>query len=158
MWDKYRKYWERIWGVPLNYDYVLGNNAFLFGTTSNAEGKYLPPDVQWFKQKLDEHKNKKNVFIFIHITPVKWTDNAVDSPEFQELMRQHKNVRAIFNGHDHDQEGIKTQDGVPYLFDAHFGGNWGTAYRGFRVVELQSKNTLLTYIMNPVTKINEVTV
>ncbi|WP_394991165.1 metallophosphoesterase family protein [Emticicia sp.] len=152
------EYWERIWGVPLNYDYVLGNNAFLFGTTSNAEGKYLPPDIQWFKQKLDEHKNKKNVFIFIHITPVKWTDNAVDSPEFQELIRQHKNVRAIFNGHDHDQEGIKTQDGVPYLFDAHFGGNWGTAYRGFRVVELQSKNALLTYIMNPVTKINEVTV
>jgi Icc protein len=149
------EYWERIWGVPLNYDYVLGNNAFLFGTTSNAEGKYICPDNQWFKQKLDEHKNKKNIFIFIHISPVKWTPNAIDCPEFQELIRQHKNIRAVFNGHDHDQEGIKTQDGVPYLFDAHFGGNWGTTYRGFRIVEQQSKNALLTYIMNPETKINE---
>jgi 3',5'-cyclic-AMP phosphodiesterase len=150
--------WERVWGVPLNYDYVLGNNAFLFGTTSNAEGKYLSPNIEWFSQKFEEHKKKKNIFIFIHITPVKWTDNGVDAQEFQALLRKYKNVRAIFNGHDHDQEGIKTQDGIPYMFDAHFGGNWGTPYRGFRVVELQSKNALLTYIMNPDTKINEVIV
>ena len=41
-------------------DYILGNNAFLFGTTSNVEGKYLPPNIEWFKSKLDEHKKKKN--------------------------------------------------------------------------------------------------
>ena len=150
--------WERVWGVPVNYDYVMGKNAFLFGTTSNAEGKFLAPDTEWFKAKLEEHKNKKNVFIFIHITPVKWTDYAVDGSEFQALLKQYKNVRAVFNGHDHDQENVKTQDGVPYMFSAHFGGNWGTKYRGFRVVELLKDNTLLTYMMNPETKINEVTV
>lgn len=150
--------WERVWGVPLNYDYVLGNNAFLFGTTSNAAGKYLAPNIEWFKSKLDEHKKKKNIFIFIHITPVKWTNGAVDGKEFQELLKQYKNVRAVFNGHDHDQENIKTQDGIPYMFDSHIGGNWGTNYRGYRIVELQKENKLLTYIMNPTSKINEATV
>lgn len=149
--------WERVWGVPLNYDYVLGNNAFLFGTTSNLEGKYLSPDVEWFSQKLEQYKKKKNIFIFVHITPVKWTDNGVDAKEFQALLSKYKNVKAVFNGHDHDQEGIKTHEGIPYLFDSHFGGNWGTSYRGFRIVELQKDNSILTYLMNPTTKINEAT-
>jgi hypothetical protein len=46
------------------------------------------------------------------------------------------NVRAVFNGHDHDETGVRIDDGVPYLFDAHYGGHWGTAYRAFRLVEV----------------------
>jgi len=44
------------------------------------------------------------------------------------------------------------------MFDSHIGGNWGTNYRGYRIVELQKENKLLTYIMNPTIKINEATV
>ena len=44
---------------------------------------------------------------------------------------------------------------LPFIFDAHFGGDWGTPYRGFRVVELMKDNSLVTYIMNPSEKINE---
>ena len=51
-------------------------------------------------------------------------------------------------------DGVKEKDNIPYLFDAHFGGNWGTRYKGFRVVELYNDNTVATYIMNPVEKIN----
>ena len=40
------EYWERIWGVPLNYDYVLGSNAFLFGTTSNARSEEHTSELQ----------------------------------------------------------------------------------------------------------------
>ena len=68
---------------------------------------------------------------------------------------KHKNVRAVFNGHDHNEDGIKMKNQLPFIFDAHFGGDWGTPYRGFRVVELMKDNSLVTYIMNPSEKINE---
>jgi hypothetical protein len=45
--------------------------------------------------------------------------------------------------------------GIPFVFDAHFGGSWGTDYRGFRVVELMKDNSIVTYLMNPLTKIRE---
>ena len=64
-------------------------------------------------------------------------------------------MRAVFNGHDHDQDDIKMKNNVPYIFDSHFGGNWGTDYRGFRIVELRKDNSLLTYILNPSEKLNE---
>lgn len=147
--------WERIWGFPVNADVQMGKNVLLFGTTSNEEGKYLAPDIQWFTEKLKEYSKAKNIFIFIHIPPIKWTNNAIDSPEFQQLVKQYKNIRGIFLGHEHDQDDIKTQDGIPYLFDSHFGGNWGTPYRGYRVVELLKDNTILTYIMNPTERINQ---
>jgi hypothetical protein len=81
----------------------------------------------------------------------------VDCPEFFQLLSKYKNVKAIFNGHDHDQDDIKIKNGVPFIFDAHFGGSWGTAYRGFRIVELRKDNSLLTYILNPTEKLNEQT-
>ena len=147
--------WEAIWSLPLNYDFSHGKNSFLIGTTSNENGEYLCPDIKWFSEKLEEYKNQHNIFIFIHINPGKQTKNAVDCPELFELFAKHKNIRAVFNGHDHDEEGIKMKNDIPFVFDAHFGGNWGTAYRGFRVVEILKDNSGLTYIMNPTEKINE---
>lgn len=99
--------WETIWNIPVNVDFAIKNNSFLVGTTSDEKGTYLCPDVKWFAEKLEIHKRQKNIFIFIHINPGKQTKNAVDCPEFFELLAKHKNVRAIFNGHDHDEEGIK---------------------------------------------------
>lgn len=150
--------WQSIWGMPVNYDFIIDKNSFLIGTTSNEHGTYLCPDLEWFSKKLEEHKDQQNVFIFIHINPGKLTANAVDCPEFFEILGKYKNVRAVFNGHDHDQEDIKTRNNIPFVFDAHFGGSWGTAYRGFRVVELLKDNSVLTYIMNPVEKINQATI
>ena len=46
---------------------------------------------------------------------------------------------------------------IPFLFDSHIGGNWGTAYKGFRVVELMDDATMVTYMMNPVEKMAELT-
>ncbi|HEY6506042.1 MAG TPA: metallophosphoesterase, partial [Chitinophagaceae bacterium] len=108
-------------------------------------------------QKLEEHKKQKNVFIFIHINPGKLTRHAVDCPAFFDLLSKYKNVRAVFNGHDHDEDNIKLKNDIPFIFDAHFGGNWGTTYKGFRVVELRKDNSLLTYILNPSDKLNEKT-
>ena len=147
--------WESIWKMPVNLDFKIKKNSFLVGTTSNEKGTYLCPDLNWFEQKLEEHKKQDNLFIFIHINPGKLSKFAVDCPPFFELLGKHKNVRAVFNGHDHDAQGIVKKNDIPFMFDAHFGGNWGTEYRGFRVVELLKDNSIVTYIMNPTVKINE---
>jgi Calcineurin-like phosphoesterase len=149
--------WETIWSMPVNLDFSIKKNTILVGTTSDEKGTYLCPNMNWFAQKLEEHKKQKNIFIFIHINPVKQTKNAVDCPEFFELLSKYKNARAVFNGHDHDADDIKMKKDVPFIFDAHFGGNWGTAYKGFRIVELRKDNSLLTYILNPLDKLNEQT-
>ncbi len=147
--------WNEIWKMPVNLDFKIKKNSVLIGTTSNKEGTYLCPDVKWFAEKLEEHRKQRNIFIFIHINPGKQTKHAVDCPEFFDLLAKYKNVKAVFNGHDHDEDNIKMKNGVPFIFDAHFGGNWGTAYRGFRIVELRKDNSLLTYILNPSEKLNE---
>jgi hypothetical protein len=147
--------WQAIWNLPVNYDFRTGENSFLIGTTSNEEGTYLCPDIDWFTQKLAAHQSQKNIFIFIHINPGKLSKFAVDCPELFNLFAQHKNIRAVFNGHDHDEEGIKIKNDIPFIYDAHFGGNWGTSYRGFRVVELLNDNSVRTFILNPFEKINE---
>jgi hypothetical protein len=150
--------WEAIWNMPVNLDFTIKKNSFLVATTSDEKGTYLCPDLTWFRQKLGEHKQQENIFIFIHINPGKLTKHAVDCPELVELFAKHKNIRAVFNGHDHDEEGIKRRDDIPFVFDAHFGGSWGTSYRGFRIVELMKDNSIVTYIMDPVEKINEATI
>jgi len=150
-------YWKEVWGVPVNYEKSFRKSTFLMLTTSNEKGEYLSPDLGWLKGKLDEHKKQKNICLFIHIPQYKWTANAIDTPAFFELVKGYPNIRAVFHGHEHDQDGVKMMDGIPYIFDSHFGGNWGTAYRGFRIVEVMKDNTMITYIMNPTEKINEST-
>jgi len=49
-------------------------------------------------------------------------------------VKKYKNIKAVFHGHEHDQDGVAMENGIPYLFDSHIGGNWGTSYRGFRVL------------------------
>ena len=141
--------WESVWKMPLNYDFVIKGNAFLAASTSNEKGEYLSPDVKWFSQKLEQHKRKKNVLIFVHINQAKLTTHGIMSPDFLNLVSRYKNVRCIFNGHDHNEDGIKTWQNLRFVFDTHFGGNWGTAYRGYRVVELMEDNSLLSYVRNP---------
>ena len=149
------EHWQEVWKMPLNHDVVVKKNALLLGDTSNEAGKYLPPDLAWMQTKLEAHKSRKNVFIFLHIPQAKWTANGIDTPAFFELIKKYPNVKAVFHGHEHDQDGVKMVDKVPFLFDSHFGGNWGTNYKGFRVVEVMKDNSMVTYIMNPTVKMNE---
>lgn len=148
-------YWKEFWGIGVNHEVKKGGNTILLATTSNEKGEYLSPDLGWLKGRLESNGKAKNIFLFIHIPQAKWTPNGIETPALFELIRQHKNVRAVFHGHEHDQDGIRLVDSVPFLFDSHIGGNWGTSYKGFRVVELTKDNSILTYIMNPVEKINQ---
>ncbi len=65
------------------------------------------------------------------------------------MFSQQANLKAIFHGHDHDQDNMKQKDGRLYFFDSHVGGSWGTAYRGYRVLEIMKNGDVLTYQMNP---------
>lgn len=146
--------WESAWGMPVNFDVVKGDTVLLFATTSNEKGVYLPPDPEWLETKFKQHAKAKHILLFIHIPPVKWTANAIESLTFQDLVKKQRNLRAVFHGHEHDQDGIKWKDNIPYLFDSHLGGNWGTSYRGYRIVELFKDGSMLTYIMDPSEKMN----
>jgi 3',5'-cyclic AMP phosphodiesterase CpdA len=146
--------WEAAWNVPVDFDVVMGKNVLLFATTSNKKGVYLPPNQAWLEAKFEEHAGAEHLFLFIHIPPIKWTPHAIDAAGFQELVKKQKNLKAVFHGHEHKEDSVKWQDGIPYLFDSHVGGNWGTSYRGYRIVELYKDGSMLTWIMNPTEQIN----
>ena len=148
------EYWNSVWGTPLNHDVVVKDNGILLGDTSNEQGVYLSPDLSWLNKTLESHKNKNQVFIFLHIPQAKWTKNGISTPEVFDIIKKYPNVKAVFHGHEHDQDGFKMVEKVPYIFDAHVGGNWGTPYKGFRVVELLKDNSMITYMMNPTDKLN----
>lgn len=148
-------YWKEVWGTPVNHDVVIKKKGIILGDTSNEEGKYLSPDLVWLKQTLDKHQQHKQVFLFLHIPQAKWTANGIDTPAFFELIKQYPNLKAVFHGHEHDQDGVKMSNNIPFFFDSHIGGSWGTAYKGFRVVELMNDGSLVTYMMDPVEKMNE---
>jgi hypothetical protein len=146
--------WQNTWNMPVNHSFEIDKQVFLLATTANEKGEYICPDLDWMRAQLEKYKKAPNVFVAIHITPVKWTDNANPCPEFIDLLKDYKNVRAVFNGHDHDQDDMKETEGIPFLFDSHIGGSWGTTYKGFRMVEVLSDNTVATYILNPGAKLN----
>lgn len=147
-------HWQEIWNVPLNYERTFRNQVFIMMSTSNEKGEYLSPDLKWLEEKLTLHKNK-NVFLFLHIGQQKWTPNSIDNPAYAELIQKQPNVKAVFHGHDHDQDGEKMLGTIPHLYDSHIGGSWGTPYKGFRVVELLKDNSVQTYMMSPLQKLNE---
>ncbi|MFA6945721.1 MAG: metallophosphoesterase [Pedobacter sp.] len=144
--------WNDVWKMPLNLSFEAKGSAFILADTSNERGTYVSPDLEWLEEKLEQYKSKKNVFLILHIPQAKWTKNAIDTPEFFDLIHKYPNIRAGFHGHEHDQDGVIMAKNIPFLFDSHVGGNWGTPYKGFRVVELLNDGTLITYMMNPTEK------
>jgi DNA repair exonuclease SbcCD nuclease subunit len=141
--------WQTIWKMPVNHQVVMEKNSIILVTTSNEKGDYLSPDLGYLKTQLDASTKLKNVFLFVHIPQTKRTNNGIETPAFFELLENYSNVRAVFHGHEHDQDGISFKSDIPFIFDAHIGGSWGTKYKGFRVVELMKDKSLVTYMMNP---------
>ena len=88
------QYWNEVWGIPVNHEVRLKENTLLLATTSNEEGDYLSPDLDWMKSKLESNKKQKNIFIFIHIPQAKWTKNGIETPAFFEMLKSYKNAVA----------------------------------------------------------------
>lgn len=141
--------WEQIWGYPENHVVEKEESAFILGNTSNEKGEYVCADTRWLSQALEKQRRKKHVFVLLHISQRKWTTHGIDCPQVMETIEKFPNVKAVFHGHDHDVDEVKVSGGKPYLYDGHFGGNWGTTYRGYRIVEIFADGRITTYQFNP---------
>ncbi len=142
--------WQQTWGYPLNHSFVRGDYAVILADTSDGKGTYLCPDLAWLKPELAKHAGKKGLFAFMHITPAKWTKYGVACPDAITLLDQTPNLLATFHGHDHDEDGERiSPGGKPHFWSGHFSGNWGTVYRGYRVVEVFADGAWRSYQYNP---------
>jgi 3',5'-cyclic-AMP phosphodiesterase len=141
--------WKNIWNLPWHFAVEHKNAAFLVLNTADDKGNYVCPDIEWTTTQLQKYDSKKHLFIFMHITPFNWTKGGLPCPAIVELFNQQQNLKAIFHGHDHDQDDVKDNNGKYYFFDSHIAGNWGTAYNGYRIVEVLNTGGILTYQMNP---------
>lgn len=141
--------WLKLWGVPFDYNFSIGNEAFITLNTSDLEGAYLCPDYSKLRTMLNETKNMSNVFLFMHINPAGQTKFAVECQKLVDLLKSNTNVRAVFNGHDHDHDNILIHQSIPFVFDGRFGGTWGTEEKGFRVVECYEDGKIITFMVTP---------
>ena len=146
--------WESTWQIPLNYSFEKKDAAFVVLDTANEKGEYICPDIDWAKKELRQYENKKQLFVFMNITPFNWTKGGNACPLLVDVFNKQTNLKAIFHGHDHDQDGVKENAGKFYFFDAHIAGNWGTDYRGYRMVEILKNGAIISYQVNPSKKIN----
>jgi Icc-related predicted phosphoesterase len=142
--------WKNNFGYEDNYTVEFGDIGFVLANTADTKGTYICPDNSFIKVSLDKFADKKIVFVVLHIPPTKWTkdDVFVECPETIDLLHTHTNVKAVFHGHDHLLDGVRYTGKLPHFFDSHIGGNWGTDYKGYRIVEVDEKNAIYTYQVN----------
>ncbi len=140
--------WEKTWGYPDNFDFSVGDYAFVLASTSDVTGTYLCADKDWLWERLDAYQSKKGVFVFMHITPKDWTGAGINCPGIRDCLEAHTNVVAVYQGHDHREDSMKMWNGIPYYFDGHFGGSWGVSHPGYRIVEVNTDGSIRTYQYN----------
>ena len=144
--------WEETFNSQWHYSFQKDDTAFIVLNTADETGKYICPDIDWTKSTLAKYETKSKLFVFMHITPVKWTNAGIACPEITDIFSKQKNLKAIFHGHDHDQDDVKENGGKYYFFDSHVAGSWGTDYHGYRIVEVLKSGEVITYQMNPSTQ------
>lgn len=142
--------WKSVFGHEDNFSFERKGVGFIFGNTSNTAGTYLPPDAAFLKGSLEKFKMLDTVFVVLHIPPHLWVPENpfVESPETLDLLHSYTNVKAVFHGHDHSLDAVFYTKKLPHFFDAHIGGNWGTSYKGYRIVEVEENYKVTTYQVN----------
>lgn len=143
--------WQSAFDYGWHHAFEQHNCGFIILNTADVSGKYICPDLSFAETQLNNYAGKKHLFVFMHITPFKWTDNGIDCPELTSMFAKQPNLRGIFHGHDHDQDNVKENSGKHYFFDGHVGGSWGKPYYGYRIVEVLKNGDILTYQMNGTT-------
>lgn len=144
--------WKNVFGYDDKYSFEHGDIAFVLANTADTNGDYMCPDNAFIKSALDKLTDKKIVFAVLHVPPVQWLEaekkTFLNCPETVALLHAYPNVKAVFHGHDHLLDGVRYTDKLPHFFDSHIGGDWGTDYRGYRVVEIADDNSIYTYQVN----------
>ncbi|SFQ24955.1 metallophosphoesterase family protein [Parafilimonas terrae] len=141
--------WRQMFTTKWHYSFEKDEAAFIVLNTADEKGKYICPDLEFTKEQLNKYADKKHLFVFMHITPFNWTGAGLPCPELVAMFNKQSNLKAVFQGHDHDEDGMKENEGKHYFFDSHVAGNWGTKYHGYRIVEILKNGKVLTYQMNP---------
>lgn len=146
------KLWKSVFGYEDNYTLEFTDIGFVLANTADTKGKYVCPNNAFLKTSLNKFKDKSTVFVVLHIPPHQWLPEEknifVDCPETVELLHAYPNIKACFHGHDHSLDGVRYTAKLPHFFDSHFGGNWGTDYKGYRIVEVTEDNQISTYQVN----------
>ena len=75
----------------------------------------------------------------MHITPLTWTKNGIDCAELVEYFTGQQNLKAVFHGHDHDQDAMKEQHGKFYFLMQYITGTGKPTTWGYRIVEVLKK-------------------
>jgi 3',5'-cyclic AMP phosphodiesterase CpdA len=142
--------WKKAFGYEDKYTVEFGDIAVVLANTADTKGTYVCPNNAFIKASLDKFTDKKIVFVILHIPPINWAKNDVfvDCPETIDLLHAYPNVKAVFHGHDHLLDGVRYTGKLPHFFDSHIGGNWGTDYKGYRIVEVDEQNAIYTYQVN----------
>lgn len=141
--------WEQTFQTKWNYSFEKNDIGFIVLNSADEKGNYICPDLDFTKTQLDKYALKKHLFVFMHITPFNWTKYGFPCPELVTLFTKQGNLKAIFNAHDHEEDGMKENEGKFYFFDSHIASDWGTPYHGYRVVEVLKTGDVLTYQVNP---------
>lgn len=142
--------WKLNWGYPTNYAFSHGNYTFILLNTANATGGIVLANNTYLQDQLNIYQDKK-IFIFMHVPQRVWTKYDRDNPVFQNLLVVNKNIVGVFYGHDHDRDFCVFIDSVYQCWDGH-NDDWGTNYRGYRIVEIYDNGTIITYNYNPTTR------
>ncbi|WP_295652217.1 metallophosphoesterase [uncultured Mucilaginibacter sp.] len=144
--------WKKAFGYEDKYVIEQGDIAFVFANTADTKGVYVCPDNAFLKASFDKLTDKKMIFVILHIAPVQWLKEEatvfLDCPDTVKLLHSYPNIKAVFHGHDHSLDGVRYTDKLPHFFDSHTGGNWGTDYKGYRIVEVSDDNQVYTYQVN----------
>lgn len=142
--------WKSVFGYEDNFSFEKNGVGFVLANTSNTKGTYVCPDNDFLKKELDQFKSLSTVFVVLHIPPHFWVPESpfVECPDTIKLLHSYPNVKAVFHGHDHSLDSVFYTNKLPHFFDAHIGGNWGTSYRGYRIVEVDEENKVRTYQVN----------
>ncbi len=144
--------WVKTFNNGWHYGFDKKDIGFVVLNTADVKGTYISPDVEKTRELLKQYEKHKQLFVFMHITPIKWTTHGIDCPEIVELFNKQANLKAVFHGHDHDQDNVKENKGRCYFFDSHISGSWGTDYYGYRILEVMDNGDILTYQINPETR------
>jgi Icc protein len=152
--------WKKTWNMSFNYVIEMDESVLLVLNTADEFGWEMGVNkplyqelLNWTGELLNLSDAKKNLFIIMHI-PFhdfeKGNDVRPGYSELIDLFNKQSNLKAVFHGHIHTLDGAYTSGGKHYFFDSHIAGSWGTAYNGYRIVEVFKSGEILTYQMNPI--------
>jgi hypothetical protein len=163
-------FWQSTWGYPANHSFALGDSAFILANSSILQTPRTDlftvwqygcafMDNNWLGSEIAGYSDKKNVFILMHVAPLKipeyetpsCTYNCLtcDCSDFRTTIEQYSNVKALFHGHLHEYPLEKVINGKHYFWDGAFGdGETRVFGKGYRIVEVGTGGKIHTYRCN----------